>query len=71
MTRTILGAAAALTLLVVATPAGAVGSDVPVSGDEKQICVLTNSEKREGYCVSTYGVHVPKPPQLPQLPQLP
>lgn len=60
MRRTLLASAAALTVLTLAGPATAGG--LALEDDEKHICVITNSEKNQGYCVKTYGVHLPKLP---------
>ena len=66
MTRALLAAAVALAARRSPPPAGAAGTGVSVEDDERHICVVTNSEKREGYCVTTWGVV-----QLPDLPDLP
>ena len=68
MHRAILGAAAVLTLLATASPSLANPELLPVKADRKHICVLLDSEKREGYCVETEGVNVPKLPDLPDRP---
>ena len=70
MRRALLATAAALTLIGVAGPAVAsAGTEV----DDKHICVMTDTQKREGYCVKTYGVPVPSVgiPKLPDLPDRP
>ena len=67
MTRALL-AASAVALVALAGPAsagGGAGSGISVEDGDKHICVVTNSQKREGYCVTTWGVELPDLPDLP------
>lgn len=60
MTRTLLATATVLGV-VLAGPALAAGS-ASVNPDEKHVCVLLDSQNNTGYCVKTYGVHLPTLP---------
>ena len=67
MTRALL-AASAVALVAFAGPAaagGVPGTGVSVEDDDRHICVVTNSNKREGYCVTTWGVQLPDLPDRP------
>lgn len=66
--RRALLAVAALSVLAVAGPAAAGGAGL--EDDDKHICVMTDTEKREGYCVKTHGLPVPSV-GIPKLPDLP
>lgn len=60
MSRLLLALTTALTL---AGFAGAAQAGAPATVDDKHLCVITNSEKHEGYCLKLYGV-----PELPGRP---
>lgn len=60
MTRLVLALVACLTL---AGLSGAASAGALVEVEDHYVCVITNSEKHEGYCVKTHGV-----PDLPDRP---
>ncbi len=60
MHRALLGLAAAFTVVALAVPsAAAEPPTATVYNDEKYVCVLTNSERNEGYCVKIWHPDLP------------
>ncbi len=60
MYRALLGLAAAFTVVALAAPSAAgESSTATVQNEEKYVCVLTNSDKNQGYCVKIWHPDLP------------